>query len=158
MKRIKIALAGGVFSALLLAACGGGGGGAANVKVPTGGFANDSALASTMAWFQQNDLVVAALGKRPTFGPFTGHVNYGLFSSECTDFEDAYIQANQLPAIPNSGADTLWRQALADFRAAISDCEGGVEHRSVSLMKDSNTQLSSGGNTMSLLIFGKKGL
>jgi hypothetical protein len=162
MNRIKGVVVGGVLAALLLAACGGGGGGggnaAANVKVPSGGFANDAALPSVKAWFSEHTAAISALGARPDFTPLTGRVNFSLFSHNCDIFEDSYIVANQLPAIPDSGAETLWKQGLSDFKAAISDCQGGVVHRSVPLLKDSNAQLAAGGDVMSKLIFGKEGL
>jgi hypothetical protein len=141
-----------VLSSLVLSACGNGA-----IVIPKDGFATDKSQPATEHWFTAHTTVISALGNRPAFS-LAANPDYSELSAECVSFEDTYIAAKQLPAIPDSQAQQLWTDALTNFRNAVSDCEGGVLHKNIPLFKDANSELSAGGSTISLLIFGKKHL
>jgi hypothetical protein len=138
-------------AALVGAGCSSGPSG--TVIEPRGGFANDKAEPDTVHWFKVHSAVISGLGNVPTI-PSGTQVNYSGLSAACVAFGDAVGAAKRLPAIPDSGAQTLWLDSLAQFQAGVTNCSNGVLHQSSTLLGAASSDFTLGHTTLATLIFG----
>jgi hypothetical protein len=138
--------------AMVSAGCSSGGSTPGAIVVPRGGFANYKAEPDTMRWFKAHLSVISALGDLPIIP--TSQPNYSALSAACLSLGDSVATAKKLPAIPDAAAQTLWKDALTQLAAGVTNCSNGVGHMNSTLLNDASSDFTLGHNTLASLIFG----